>query len=90
MHAVAFNHPLVEYTVKEIEAKIEEERGSGSGYKDCFNFKNDLKTGQVCSKHRKTSQGIVLTSLTSIQAHIDRDGHSGLSAAHWSEVCGLP
>ena len=51
MHAVAFNHPLVEYTVKEIEAKVEEERGSGSGYKDCFNFKNDLKTGQVRSNN---------------------------------------
>lgn len=46
MHAVALHHPLVEYTVKEIEAKIAEERGSGSGYKDCFNFRNDLKTGQ--------------------------------------------
>lgn len=46
MHAVALHHPLVEYTVKEIREKIEEERGSGSGYKDCFNFKSDLQTGQ--------------------------------------------
>lgn len=46
MHAVALHHPLVEYTVKEIEEKIQEERGSGSGYKDCFNFKSDLQTGQ--------------------------------------------
>lgn len=46
MHAVALHHPLVEYTVKEIEEKIEEERGSGSGYLDCFNFKSDLQTGQ--------------------------------------------
>lgn len=46
MHAVALHHPLVEYTVKEIEDKIAEERGSGSGYLDCFNFKNELQTGR--------------------------------------------
>lgn len=44
MHAVALHHPLVEYTVKEIQEKIAEE--SKSSYAECFNFKSDLKVGQ--------------------------------------------
>lgn len=46
MHGVALHHPLVEYTVREIESKLEEEKASGSGYLDCFNFKNDIQTGK--------------------------------------------
>jgi hypothetical protein len=61
MHAVDLHHPLVEYTVKEIEMKIQEETGQGSGYKDCFNFKNDLKTGQVGPKSFQLSRNIAQT-----------------------------
>lgn len=46
MHGVDIKHPLVEYHIKEIEAKINEENAAGSGYLQCFNFKSDFKTGQ--------------------------------------------
>jgi len=44
MHGVALHHPLVEYTVKEIQEKINVE--SSSSYLECFNFKSDLRVGQ--------------------------------------------
>jgi MFS transporter, SP family, sugar:H+ symporter len=46
MHAIPLDDPLVQAYMDEIAAKIIEEKVSGAGYLDCFNFKNDLKTGQ--------------------------------------------
>ncbi|KIM82997.1 hypothetical protein PILCRDRAFT_70080 [Piloderma croceum F 1598] len=46
MHAIPLDDPLVQAYMDEIAAKIVEEKVSGAGYLDCFNFKNDLKTGQ--------------------------------------------
>jgi len=46
MHGIAIDDPLVQAYIDEIQEKIVEEKHSGAGYLDCFNFKNDLKTGQ--------------------------------------------
>lgn len=46
MHGIENDDPLVQAYIDEISAKIIEEKHSGAGYLDCFNFKNDLKTGQ--------------------------------------------
>jgi MFS transporter, SP family, sugar:H+ symporter len=46
MHAIPLDDPLVQAYMDEIAAKIVEEKVSGAGYLDCFNFRNDLKTGQ--------------------------------------------
>ena len=46
MHGIPMDDPLVQAYIDEISAKIEEEKHSGAGYLDCFNFSNDLKTGQ--------------------------------------------
>jgi hypothetical protein len=46
MHAIPLDDPLVQAYMDEIAAKIMEEKISGAGYLDCFNFTNDLKTGQ--------------------------------------------
>lgn len=46
MHGIPTDDLLVQAYIDEITAKIEEEKHSGASYIDCFNFKNDLKTGQ--------------------------------------------
>ena len=46
MHAIPIEDPLVQAYIDEITEKIIEEKHSGASYLDCFNFKNDLKTGQ--------------------------------------------
>ena len=46
MHAIPLDDPLVQAYMDEIAAKIVEEKVSGAGYLDCFNFRNDLRTGQ--------------------------------------------
>lgn len=46
MHAIPLDDPLVQAYMDEIAAKIVEEKHSGAGYLDCFDFRNDLRTGQ--------------------------------------------
>ncbi|ETW76260.1 MFS sugar transporter [Heterobasidion irregulare TC 32-1] len=46
MHGIPIDDPLVQAYIDEITEKIEEEKHSGASYLDCFNFRNDLKTGQ--------------------------------------------
>ena len=46
MHGIPIDDPLVQAYIDEITEKIEEEKHSGASYLDCFNFCNDLKTGQ--------------------------------------------
>ncbi|KZP16666.1 general substrate transporter, partial [Athelia psychrophila] len=46
MHGIPHDDPLVQAYIDEMAEKIEEEKHSGASYIDCFNFKNDLKTGQ--------------------------------------------
>ncbi|THH13065.1 hypothetical protein EW146_g7113 [Bondarzewia mesenterica] len=46
MHAIPVQDPLVQAYIDEITEKIEEEKHSGTTYLDCFDFRNELKTGQ--------------------------------------------
>ncbi|THH21042.1 hypothetical protein EW146_g432 [Bondarzewia mesenterica] len=46
MHAISVQDPLVQAYIDEIREKIEEEKHSGTTYLDCFDFRNEFKTGQ--------------------------------------------
>jgi len=46
MHALQPDDPLVISIVEEIQAKIVEEKNHGASYKDAFDFRSELRTGQ--------------------------------------------
>ena len=65
MHAISIDDPLVQAYMDEIAEKIVEEKVSGAGYLDCFNFRNDLKTGQ------RTLIGFVMSCRNGVRAELN-------------------